>query len=64
MSKPPRCKICGAEHWGATHQFAKIATLAGIPVLADYSKEPGDIAIVSRETFDWDRRERESGLRS
>lgn len=21
MSKPPRCKICGAEHWGPQHVF-------------------------------------------
>lgn len=52
MSKPPRCKICGAEHWGPQHVFN-----APIPK-HNVSRE----TIVGR--FDWEQRERELGLRS
>ena len=64
MNKAPTCKLCHARHWlNQPHQYDKVGELTGIPIYVDYDLPENTGAIVSRETFDWDQREREIGLR-
>lgn len=49
MAKPPRCKLCGVEHWGAEHVFkASSVTKPVTKVTATRDETPHYVTVVTK----------------